>query len=388
MSSAVQLISHLAPLGSRLTSRLSALGCRFSALGCLLLLPTVAAAQASGSMGTIYMGTYDKKLLVIDEASLAVRDSIVLKNIPYSSTLSFNRARLYVRSPRMDVVEVVDLASKKSTGSFSLSTPSTTVQIDGINVDPKERFAILLTKSFTKRIDRFEVSRPTLLKYDLEKRVVTDTIPWPRGEERDFATIIFSPDGANMYFFTSAEIYVYDAVTLKEVDKWDLGTSFYEDGVGRINAPFAGDIYEEPGFYTGLFRMTDPVNRRTLMGVARIDLAKRTVDYYTLGPNAPVSFRLAPGKQRAFGVQSQVGEHFFWTFDLANRTVVGKTEFDGRPRMGLTIGSSGDRLYIHTAGNSIDVYSTTNFQKTRSMVYDADMTLLVLIPPRPPGPGN
>jgi hypothetical protein len=373
--------SELVPRTSRLTSRLRG-------LTSLFLIPTLAAAQTPGSMGTIYMGTYDKKLLVIDEATLAVRDSIMLKNIPYSSTLSLNRARLYLRSPRMDVVEIVDLASKKSTGSFSLTTPSTTVQIDGINVDPRERFAILLVKSFTKRIDRYEVSRPTLLKYDLEKRMVTDTIPWPKGEERDFATIIFSPDGANMYFFTSAEIYVYDAVTLKEVDKWDLGTSFYEDGVGRINAPFAGDLYEEPGFYTGLFRMTDPVNRRTLMGVARIDLARRIVDYYTLGPNAPVSFRLAPGKQRAFGVQSQVGEHFFWTFDLANRTVVGKTEFAGRPRMGLTVGSSGDRLYIHTAGNSIDVYSTTNFERTRTVVYDADMTLLVLIPPHPPGPGN
>jgi hypothetical protein len=349
----------------------------------VLLFAAPALAQSGGPMGTIYMGTYDKKLYVIDEASLAVRDSIMLKNIPYSSALSFSRQHLYLRSPRMDEVEIVDLPSKKTIGSFSLSTPSSTAQIDGMNVDPKERFAILLVKRFTKRIDRYEVSRPTLLKYDLEKKAVTDTIPWPKNEERDFAQIIFSPDGASIYFFTSDEILVYDAVTLKQVDKWDLGTSFYEDGLGRLNAPFAGDIYEEPGFYTGLIRITDPVNRRTLMGVSRIDLAKRTVDYYTLGPTAPVSFRLAPGKRRAFGVQSQVGEHYFWTFDLENRTVVGKTEFAGRPRMGLTIGSTGDRLYIHTAGNSIDVYSTTNFQKTRTMVYDADMTLLVLVPPRP-----
>jgi hypothetical protein len=176
---------------------------------------------------------------------------------------------------------------------------------------------------------------------------------------------------------------VYDAVTLKQVDKWDLGTSFFEDGAGRVNAPFRGDIYEEPGFYTGLVRMTDPVNRRALMGVSRIDLTKRTVDYYILGPSVPTGFSLAPGKKRAYGIQSQVGEHYFWTFDLENRQVVGKTEFAGRPRMGLTIGSSGDRLYIHTAGNSIDVYSTTNFQKTRTVTYDADMTLLVLVPPRP-----
>jgi hypothetical protein len=51
--------------------------------------------------------------------------------------------------------------------------------------------------------------------------------------------------------------------------------------------------------------------------------------------------------------------------------------------MGLTVGSTGDRVYIHTAGNSVDVYRTTDFQKTRTMVYDADMTLFLLIPPRP-----
>ena len=349
----------------------------------LAFLPFALVAQ-----GTIYMGTYDKKILVIDEGSLAVRDSIALRNIPYSWTLSLSRQHLYVRSPREDQVEIVDLASKKSIGNFTLSTPGTTVQIDGINVDPKERFAILLTKSFTKRIDRYEIGRPTLLRYDFEKKAVTDTIPWPKGEERDNAQIIFSPAGDLVYFFTADDILIYDAVTLKQVDRWDLGSSFYEDGIGRINAGFAADIYEEPGFFTSLFRMNDPVNRRTLMGVARIDLAKRTVDYYTLGPTAPVSFRLAPGKRRAYGIQTSVGEHYFWTFDLENRTVVGKTEFAGRPRMGLSIGSSGDRLYIHTAGNSIDVYDVNTFQKTRTAVFDADMTAFLLIPPRavvPPG---
>ena len=360
----------------------------FTLAAALLAAPRLAPAQAAGSMGTAYFGTYDKKILVIDEATLGVRDSIALKNIPYSWVLSASRTHLYVRSPRMDEIEIVDLATKKSTGTFTLSTTSTTVQIDGLNVDPKERFAVLLTKSFTKRIDRYEVGRSTLLKYDLEKRVVTDTIAWPRGEERENAQIIFSPAGDLMYFFTADDILVYDAVTLKQVDRWDLGTSFYEDGIGRINAGFAGDIYEEPGFYTSRVVVNDPVNRRALMGISRIDLAKRTVDYYTLGPNAPVSFRLAPGKKRAYGIQATVGEYHFWTFDLENRQVVGKVEFAGRPRMGLTIGSSGDRLYIHTAGNSVDVYDVTTFQKTRTVVYDADMTAFLLIPARPPGPGN
>lgn len=335
------------------------------------------------------MGTYANKILVVDEATLTVRDSIMMSiGIPSTWTLSANRQRLYVRNPRADRVEIVDLATRKATASFTLNSPGTTVQIWGMNVDPKERFAILLVKWYTKRADRYEVTGPKMLRYDLEKRAVTDTIPWPRGEEREFAQIIFSPAGDLMYLFTSEDILVYDAVTLKQVDRWDYATSFFEDGMGRLSPGFGTDLYEEPGFFTGLLRVSDPVNRRTLMGVGRVDLAKRTVDYYMLGPSAPVGFRLAPGKHRAYGIRSEVGQYEFWTFDLDERRVAGKTEFAGRPRMGLTIGSNGDRLYIHTAGNSIDIYDVNGFRKLRTVTFDADMTSITLIPARPSGPGN
>ena len=346
------------------------------------------AGHAQGG-GTFYMGTYTDKILVLDEATLTVRDSIKLSiGIPAVWTMSADRSRLYVRNPRADQVEIVDLASRKAVGKFSLNTPGTTVQIWGMSVDPKDRYAILLVKWYTKRADRYEVTGPKLLRYDLAKRTVTDTIPWPRNEERENANTIFSPAGDLMYFFTSDDILVYDAVTLKQVDRWDLASTFYEDGMGRINAGFGADVYEEPGFFTNLFRVNDPVNRRTLMGVGRVDLVNRTVDYYMLGPTAPVSFRLAPGKRKAIGIQNEVGNYHFWTFDLENRRVAGKTQFEGRPRMGLTIGSSGNNLYIHTAGNSIDVYDINTFQKQRTVVFDKDMTVITLVPPRPAGPGN
>jgi hypothetical protein len=36
-----------------------------------------------------------------------------------------------------------------------------------MNVDPTERFAVMVGKVITKRTDRFEISTPKLLKYDL-----------------------------------------------------------------------------------------------------------------------------------------------------------------------------------------------------------------------------
>ena len=101
--------------------------------------------------------------------------------------------------------------------------------------------------------DRYEVSHPTLLRYDLAKHAVTDTIPWPRGEEREGAQIIFSPNGDLMYFFTQDDVLIYDTNTLKEVDRWEISSTLFEEGLGRINFGFPYDVYEEPGFYTGLF---------------------------------------------------------------------------------------------------------------------------------------
>ena len=349
----------------------------------------VSVARAQAPTGTIYMGTYANKILVIDEATLTVRDSIMMSiGIPTSMLLSANRSHFYVTNPRADQVEIVDIATRKATARFTLNTPRTTVQIWGMNVDPRERFAVLLVKAYTKRSDRFEISKPMLLRYDLEKKAVTDTIAWPKGEERDNAQIIFSPDGAFMYFFTSDDVLVYDAATLKQVDRWDLSQSFYEEGMGRINAGFGGDIYEEPGFYTNLFRSSDPVNHRLLMGVARVDLANRSVDFYTLGPSVATTFRLAPGKKMAYGIHSEVGNYQFWTFDLENRRVVGKAEFEGRSRMGLTVSTTGQQLYVHTAGPTIDVYDAATFKKLRTATFDADMTQLVLIPARPAGAGR
>ena len=173
------------------------------------------------------------------------------------------------------------------------------VRMWGFTLDPKERFAVLLVKAYTKKLDRYEVSKPTLLRYDLAKHAVTDTIPWPRGEEREGAQILFSPNGDLMYFFTTDDVLIYDTKTLKEVDRWEISKTLFEEGLGRIDFGFPYDVYEEPGFYTGLFRTTDPVNRRTQMGVARMDLANRQLDFYSLGPSNGVSFRLVARSQEA-----------------------------------------------------------------------------------------
>ena len=95
------------------------------------------------------------------------------------------------------------------------------------------------------------------------------------------------------------------------------------------------------------------------MGVARMDLANRQLDFYPLGPSQAVTFRLSPDRKRAYGLHNEVGNYQFWTFDLESHRVVGKTEFAGRPRMGLIVSSNGTQLYITTAGSTIDRYASS-----------------------------
>jgi len=93
-----------------------------------------------------------------------------------------------------------------------------------------------------------------------------------------------------------------------------------EPGLGRFDFSFRHDVNEEPGFFTGSFYVQDPVQNRRLMGIARINLAERDIDFYTLGPFERISsFSVAPGRQKAYGLLNQIGHYELWTFDLAGR---------------------------------------------------------------------
>lgn len=340
-----------------------------------------APAAPSGGNGTIYLGTYSKRILVIDEATLAVRDSIPVSiGVPMGLGLSADRQRIYTSDAAFEKVEILDIATRRARDQFSLSNDTLRVRIWGLNVDPRERFAILLVKTYRKHRDRFTIGPPTLLKYDLARKAVSDTIKWPNGQEREGAFILFSPDGDLMYFFTSEDVLIYDSNTLKQVDRWDIARSI-DEGMGRLNFGFPQSLHEEPGFYTGLFRTTDPVNNRQLMGVARVDLVRKSVDFQAMGPSEPVGFALAPGRRRAYGLRQQVGNYQFWTFDLEARRVAQRVEFEGRPRMGLAVSSNGSLLYIHTAGATIDVYDAATLRHVRTVEYAHDMTSFLLVPP-------
>ncbi len=314
-------------------------------------------------------------MLVWDEASEEVIDRIEM-NRPIPNGVQLNEAgtRLYVGDASGQYIQIVDLALREVIDEFTLSQDSLVVRIDDFAPHPSDERAILFVKKYTKHSDRYSVEGPLILEYDLTTKEVTDTIAWPDGEERDFVGFRYSPDGETLYFFAD-DIIAVDARTYEEVDRWEMSQPL-EPGLGRPNFNTNSETYDEPGVATNLFRMRDPIQNRTLMGISTVRLSEKEVEFFTLGPSEPVGrFALAPGGEKGYALYATVGQYEFWEFDLVNQRVSRRAPFAGRPRMGLDVSADGTKLYVHVAGNTIDVYDAETFELMRTVEFDEDMTL-------------
>src|SRR5688500_8808575 len=335
----------------------------------------------AGGDQLMYIGTYAGNIQIFDETSEAMVGDIKLKTgIPRSLTLSQSRKRFYVLDSTLEKVEIVDIPTRASLSTFTLSEGNKKVRIRGFQVDPLDRFLILLSRSATKQIDRWEIGDITMQLYDLAQNKVTRTIPWPRGEEREFINIRFSPDGKLLYFF-GEDVLILETTNFTEVDTWALSRPL-ESGLGRVNFGSVDDFNDDPGFFTGLFTIQDPLHGRRIMGLGRVNLVAKSIDFTPIGPAEGVSFARSPDRKRGYGLMQQIGRYEFWAFDVEQRRLLNRTPFEGRPRMGLRVSSNGRLLYIYVAGATIDVYEAATYKKLRTIEMNADQTTSLFILPR------
>ena len=340
--------------------------------------------RLSAGNGTLIIGSYPKQFWIIDEATEKVVGTIPYQSgIPRRTTLSRDRKRFYTIEAGMEKVEILDIAARKTIDTFTLSEGNTKVRIRSVEPDPLNRFVVMVTAPSTKLIDRFEIGAPALIQYDLASHRIVRTVPWPKDEERQNANVLFSPDGKLMYLFSDQDVLIYETNTFTQVDKWELSRPI-EEGFGRLEFGARDVINDEPGFYTALFNVSDPVQHRRTMGIGRVNLSAKSVDFYTLGPSTPLSFALAPGRKSAYGLYEDIGKYEFWKFDLEHRRLANRVEFKGRPRMGLKTSSNGKVLYIYVAGNTIDLYDADTYQFLRTITIEGDQTTELFVLPTPP----
>ena len=212
-----------------------------------------AAPPLTGGNGTLYIGGYPNVIWIIDEATEKVVGTIQTKSgIPRRLTLSRDQKRFYNIDATNEFVEVLDIASKTTVDSFRLTEGNKRVRIASLEPDPQNKYLMMITRTATRARDHVEIGPSELQQFDLASHKVVKTVPWPDGQERDQANLLFSPDGKLLYFLGD-EILIFETQNFTQVDKWDL--SNFEEGLGQVSVSFGGfggldTTNDEPGFLT------------------------------------------------------------------------------------------------------------------------------------------
>ncbi len=353
----------------------------------LALLGLTTTAQApkplTAGTGTIYLAAYSGHIVGIDEATEKVVAQIPLKTGPaYAVRISGDRSRFYVQSADMEHFEVVDIAGRKSLDTFTLSDGPKHVRVLTYEVDPQQRMLVLVAQTTTKLIDRFEIGAPEFIQYDLKEHKVMLRAPWSaETEPRYGGRLRFSPDGKLLYVF-GEEVAVHDAATLAKVDTWDFALP-NEPDLGQFNPGARDRGADDPDTFTGLFTTHDAIGKRRMLVIGRVNLSAKSIDSFPLGPTpaGELSFAIAKDRKRGYVLREEIGHHELWTIDMATQKVLSQVPFEGRPRLAVAVSSSGQIVYLHEAGNTIDLYSADAFKRLRTITLDSDMmyrTFLVL----------
>jgi hypothetical protein len=352
------------------------------------------APKLTAGNGTLYLGSYAKHIEVIDEATEKVSARIPLKTgIPWGVRMSRDQTRIYVQNADLERFEVIDVASQKTIDTFTLGDGDRHVRALAYDVDPQHRYMVVVARTAARLADRFEIGPAVLIQYDLKERKVVRTVPWSSDPEPHYYYVMlrFSPDGKLLYVF-SHEILVYETATLRQVQSWDLSLP-NEPGLGGLDLGSMDEWNDEPGFFTALFTMEDPVAKRRLLIIGRVNLGEKTIDFFPIGPapeRGEVSFALVAGRRQGYVLVQDIRHDELWTIDLAGHRRESKVEFDGRPRMAIRSSTNGKIIYIYEAGNTIDLYEAAGFKYLRTITLDTDMmydTFHVVPPraqPRPP----
>jgi len=371
------------------------------ALCCLVY--SIAVAQTS-SERLMYVGTLDKKLLLIDEGKEQVVGEIPLGGIPRTTVLSADKKKLHIFSTQM-LLETVDLESKKVISSFSLNDPRTRLRIQtnapdlvnignsarytGVAVDPNGRYLYTTMRNVVKDIDQYRIDPPQFVAVDLQEKKITKAWPFPKEMDQGFgfnATYKVSADGKRLYVFQE-NILIFDLDTFKQIDTIELAQPPFP-GASPYRLAAGDDPNDAPDSVTSVFTSVDSIVHKGTLGLAKIDLTTRKVDYFPIGPLLPMNgFLLSPDRKRGYSVMPKIGAGAnrateWWVWDIENHKVINKKDFDTRPTFRFAVSGDGTKLYLYGAGSTLEIWDAETLESRKLIYLNKDTTTnLITLPP-------
>ncbi len=356
-------------------------------------LGTVAAAGIAPAQvakpGLLFVGAWQKKVIVIDEATRKVATEIELKlDVPRSMVLSEDRKKLIIHSAMDCGFEIVDIATRKLERSFKLDADGKKYRLSGFAATPDDKKMYTMLYSVEKKIDRFEVNKPQWATIDMVEGKFEKFVDLPKDQPLRGGRgggLRVSPDGKFLYLFRD-NVNIYSTDDFKEIDKIELSKPMFP-GMERVMIGPGDDPHEERGTVFGFFNSTDAIVHKTTFGFAKFDLNQRTFEFTPVGPSTTgtMGLRLTPDRKTGYTVAfNGMGANRrceFWSFDIASKQIVRKQEFDGRIRFEFNMSSDGKLLYIYGAGNTLESYDAATLKLVRDLDVNADMTSNMVVLP-------
>ena len=352
-----------------------------------------AAATPAGLKGLMYVGTLDHKLLVITEDSGNVVGEISLGGIPRTTVLSPDKTKLHIITTKM-LVETVDLATRQVISSFPLSDGKSSPRMarggggrafSGLAVEPSGRYMYATMSLTVKETVEYRTDPPQFVMIDLQEKKIVKAMPFPKGYDQGFgfaASYKISPDGKLLYVFDD-DIVMFDLATLKQVDRIPLGKPEYP-GASPYRLSASDDPNEEPGMVTTVFTSVDPIVHKETLGLGKIDLNTRKVDYVALGPSFPmIGFALTPDRTLGYSLMvNRTGanrESEWWVWDIASQKVIKKVPVPPRISFRFGMSSDGKKLYLYGAGSTIEFFDAATLQSTKLLYLNKDTTTNLIV---------
>ena len=147
--------------------------------------------------------------------------------------------------------------------------------------------------------------------------------------------------------------------------------------LGRFDLGSLDDTNDDPAWFSALFTMKDPVQNRPLLVVGRVNLDQKRLDFFPLGPateQGRLSFALE--RRPAARIRAAPVDRPPRTMDDRPRRQAPseRVEFQRGVRAWRSATSSNGKLiYVHQAGNTIDLYEADGFKYLRTITLDGDM---------------